>query len=71
MFWVYQNRLEYTYNNSTNYSMNVPAAESQIHDAHMAKETVKMAKSKILTRSVQVMFTNANQQPERVLNLLR
>ena len=70
-FGAYQNRLEYTYNNSTNYSMNLTAAESRIRDADIAKETMKMAKSQILTQAAQTMLAHANQQPENILNLLQ
>ena len=70
-FGAYQNRLEYTYNNSTNYSMNLTAAESRIRDADMAKETMKMVKSQILTQASQTMLAHANQQPESVLSLLQ
>ena len=70
-FGAYQNRLEYTYNNSTNYSMNLTAAESRIRDADIAKETMKMAKSQTLTQASQTMLAHANQQPESVLSLLQ
>ncbi|MFJ7952741.1 flagellin [Lysinibacillus sp. NPDC096418] len=70
-FGSYQNRLEHTHNNSTNYAINLAAAESRIRDADIAKESMEMVKSQILTQASQGMLNRANQQQKNVLGLLR
>lgn len=70
-FGTYQNGLEHIYNNSTNYAINLAAAESRIRDADIAKESMGMVKSQILTQASQVMLNYAQQQPQKVLDLLR
>ena len=64
-FGTYQNGLEHIYNNSTNYAINLAAAESRIRDADIAKESMGMVKSQILTQASQVMLNYAQQQPQK------
>lgn len=66
-----QNRLEYTQNNLTTSSENLTAAESRIRDVDVAKEMVNLSKLNILTQASQAMISQANQQPQSVLQLLR
>ena len=70
-FGAYQNRLEHTHNNSTNYAINLAAAESRLRDADMAKESMAMVKNQMLTQAAQGMLSRAIQQPQGVLELLR
>lgn len=66
-----QNRLEYTQNNLTTSSENLTAAESRIRDVDVAKEMVNLSKLNILQQASQAMVSQANQQPQGVLQLLR
>lgn len=66
-----QNRLEYTSNNLTTSSENLTAAESRIRDVDVAKEMVNLSKLNILSQASQSMISQANQQPQNVLQLLR
>jgi len=66
-----QNRLEHTINNLGTSSENLTAAESRIRDVDMAKEMMEFTKNNILTQAAQAMLSQANQQPQGVLQLLR
>lgn len=66
-----QNRLEYTQSNLTTSSENLTAAESRIRDVDVAKEMVNLSKLNILSQASQSMISQANQQPQNVLQLLR
>jgi len=66
-----QNRLEHTINNLGNSSENLTAAESRIRDVDMAKEMSTFSKNNILSQAAQAMLSQANQQPQQVLQLLR
>ena len=66
-----QNRLEYAQNNLTTSSENLTAAESRIRDVDVAKEMVNLSKLNILSQASQAMISQANQQPQNVLQLLR
>ncbi len=68
---AYQNRLEYSIDNSDNSAENLQAAESRIRDLDMASEMVSFNKNQILLQASQAMLTQASQQPESVLQLLR
>ena len=70
-FGAHQNRLEHRSNSLTITSENLTAAESRIRDTDMAKEMVKFSKSNILQQAAQAMLSQANQQPQGVLQLLR
>ncbi|WP_285841504.1 flagellin [Exiguobacterium sp. MER 193] len=66
-----QNRLEHTINNLSTSSENLQAAESRIRDVDMAKEMMNFTKNNILNQAAQAMLSQANQQPQAVLQLLR
>jgi flagellin len=66
-----QNHLEYTINNLNSSAENTQAAESRIRDVDMAKEIVDQTKNSILAQAAQAMLSQANQQPQSVLQLLR
>ena len=68
---AYQNRLEHTIANLGTSSENLTAAESRIRDVDMAKEMSKFSKNNILSQAAQAMLSQANQQPQQVLSLLR
>ena len=70
-FGAYQNRLEYTLNNASNYEMNLIASESGVRDADIAKQTMEMTKNQILSQASQAMLSQANQQPQQILQLLK
>lgn len=66
-----QNRLEHTIANLDNASENLTAAESRVRDVDMAKEMMAFSKNNILNQAAQAMLSQANQQPQGVLQLLR
>jgi flagellin len=66
-----QNRLEHIVNNLSTTTENLTAAESRIRDVDMAKEMMEFTKNNILTQAAQAMMSQANQQPQGVLQLLR
>ncbi|NHN33872.1 flagellin N-terminal helical domain-containing protein [Paenibacillus agricola] len=66
-----QNRLENSVTNLSIFSENLTASESRIRDIDMAKETMSYTKNNILTKASQAMLSQANQQPQQVLMLLR
>ncbi|MGL4338618.1 MAG: flagellin [Turicibacter sp.] len=66
-----QNRLEHTVSNLNTTSENLTAAESRIRDTDMAKEMMEFTKNNILNQAAQAMLSQANQQPQGVLQLLR
>ncbi|MGL4773768.1 MAG: flagellin [Clostridium sp.] len=68
---AYQNRLEHTIKNLDNASENLTAAESRVRDVDMAKEMMNFSKNNILQQAAQSMISQANQQPQGVLQLLR
>ena len=66
-----QNRLEHTINNLKTTNENMTAAETRIRDTDMAKEMAAFTKNNILNQAAQSMLSQANQQPQGVLSLLR
>ena len=66
-----QNRLEHTIANVDNAAENLTAAESRVRDVDMAKEMMAFSKNNILQQAAQAMLSQANQQPQNVLQLLR
>lgn len=66
-----QNGLEHSLQNSSNYKENITAAESRIRDTDMAKETMEMSKNQILSQAAQAMLSQASQQPQQILQLLK
>ncbi|MFY2253776.1 flagellin Hag [Priestia megaterium] len=67
----YQNRLDHSINNLNTSSENLSAAESRVRDVDMAKEMMEQTKNSILAQASQAMLSQANQQPQQVLQLLR
>ena len=65
-----QNRLEHTINNLGAASENLTAAESRIRDTDMAAEMMNFTKQNIFMQAAQSMLSQANQQPQGVLQLL-
>lgn len=65
------NRLEYAIANDDNTAENLQAAESRVRDLDMADEMVQFSKSSILEQAAQAMLSQANQQPQGVLQLLQ
>lgn len=57
--------------NVDNTSENLQSSESKLRDANMAKEQLNISKDSILDDVSQAMFVQANQQPQRVLELLK
>ncbi|MDC3418617.1 flagellin [Aquibacillus salsiterrae] len=70
-FGAYQNALEHIHNNSSNYEINLTASESRIRDADLAKQMMKFTKEQILSQASQAMLTQASQQPQQALQLLK
>lgn len=66
-----QNRLEHTIAQTNNSAENLQAAESRIRDVDMAKEMMNLSKNNVLVQAAQSMLSQANQQPQGVLSLLR
>ena len=66
-----QNRLEHTIANLNTSAENLQASESRIRDVDMAKEMMSFSKNNILSQAAQAMLSQANQQPQGVLQLLR
>ena len=66
-----QNRLEHTINNLGTASQNITTAEANIRDVDMAKEMTNFTKNNILQQASQAMLSQANQQAQGVLQLLR
>ncbi|MGV7000313.1 flagellin Hag [Priestia megaterium] len=66
-----QNRLDHSINNLSTSSENLSAAESRIRDVDMAREMMEQTKNSILSQASQAMLSQANQQPQQVLQLLR
>ncbi|MDR1542100.1 MAG: flagellin [Clostridiales bacterium] len=66
-----QNRLEYTMKSLDISSENLSASESRIRDTDMAKEMMNLTKANVLTSAATSMLSQANQQPQNVLQLLR
>jgi Flagellin and related hook-associated proteins len=68
---AYTNRLEHTITNLELTAENTQAAESRIRDLDMAREVMLYQKDNILCQAAQAMLAQANQQPQRVLQLLQ
>ena len=65
------NRLEYAADNLANVSQNTSASRSRILDADYASETTELAKTQILQQAATAMLSQANQQAQSVLALLK
>ncbi|MBE5812178.1 MAG: flagellin [Clostridiales bacterium] len=66
-----QNRMEYAIESLSTTNENLTAAESRIRDVNMADEMVTFTKNNILQQSAMAMLSQANQQPNQILSLLR
>ena len=49
---------------------NLTASDSKIEDAVMAKEMMEMSKNSIFEQVAESLFTQANQTPNKILDLL-
>jgi flagellin len=65
------NRLEYTVDNLSNVVQNTVSARSRIEDADYAAETTELARSQIIAQAATAMLSQANQQAQSVLALLK
>ena len=65
------NRLEYAADNLSNVSQNTSASRSRILDADYASETTELARTQIIQQAATAMLSQANQQAQSVLALLK
>ena len=65
------NRLEYAADNLANVSQNTSASRSRVLDADYASETTELARTQIIQQAATAMLSQANQQAQSVLALLR
>ena len=65
------NRLEYAADNLSNVSQNTSASKSRILDADYAAETTELARTQIIQQAATAMLSQANQQAQSVLALLK
>ena len=65
------NRLEYAADNLANVAQNTSASRSQILDADYASETTELARTQIIQQAATAMLSQANQQAQSVLALLK
>jgi flagellin len=70
-YGAYQNTLEHINNNVSNYKMNITTAESQIRDADMASEMMKLMNTKLVLESSQAMSAQAAQMTQSVLQVIK
>ena len=65
------NRLTYAADNLTNISSNLSASRSTIMDTDYATASTQLSKTPIIQQAATAMLAQANQQPQRVLALLK
>ncbi len=65
------NRLEYAADNLTDIAQNTDAARSRILDTDYALETTELARTQIIQQAATAMLTQANQQGQQILELLK
>ena len=65
------NRLEYAADNLANVSQNTSSSRSRVLDADYASETTELARTQIIQQAATAMLSQANQQAQSVLALLR
>ena len=70
-FGAMSNRLEHAVDNLTNVSQNSSASLSRIQDADYAAETTELARTQIIAQAATAMLSQANQQAQSVLALLK
>lgn len=68
---AYQNRLDYAVTSLDETSENMTAALSRIEDADMALEMTEYTKQNVLQQSAISVLSQANDQPQQVLQLLQ
>ena len=66
-----QNRLESTVSNLNNVNENISASRSRIQDADFARESASLARTQVLQQAGMSMLSQANQNSQNVLSLLR
>ena len=66
-----QNRLEYTVSNLQNVDENINASRSRIEDTDFAKESANLARTQVLQQAGMSMLSQANQNSQQVMTLLR
>jgi flagellin len=71
VFGAAVNRLEYAADNLANVSQNTSASRSRILDADYASETTELARTQIIQQAGTAMLSQANQQAQSVLALLK
>jgi len=65
------NRLEYAVDNLSQTAQNTRAARSAVMDADYAAETTELARTQIISQAATAMLSQANQQQQSVLALLK
>ena len=70
-FGAVVNRLEYTVDNLNSIAQNTRAARSAVMDADYASETTELARTQIISQASTAMLSQANQQAQSVLALLK
>jgi flagellin len=65
------NRLEYAADNLSNVSQNTSASRSRVLDADYASETTELARTQIIQQAATAMLSQANQQAQSLLALLK
>ena len=65
------NQLSYSADNMINISTNIAASRSTIMDTDYATASATLAKTQIISQAATAMLTQANQQPQSVLALLK
>jgi flagellin len=65
------NRLEHTIDNLNSSVLNTTSAKSAIMDADYAAETTELARTQIISQASTAMLSQANQQAQSVLALLK
>jgi flagellin len=68
---AYETGLQYFSGKLLEYEEKLTLSNSQIEDADLAKESLKLAQSSIITQATQAILVQANQLPESVIQLLK
>jgi flagellin len=66
-----QNRLDHTVSNLQNVNENINSSRSRIEDTDFAKESANLARNQVLQQAGMSMLSQANQNSQGVLSLLR
>jgi len=66
-----QNRFEYTVSNLQNVNENIKAARSRILDTDFARESANLARTQVLQQAGMAMLSQANQNSQQVMQLLK